>query len=154
MHTIKYDPLMIAIRSLALLMTARVNFKSESIGQKIFVNAQEYTIFRHAVLKNHQQPQGIFCVWFSPKMSPLKTKILSFFTMIGFIGFPGWISKKWLLNKAGDFCGIYEFDTVTNAQNYQNSFAMEFSKWRSREGRFRTEVFDRKTFTPDLQYDV
>ena len=143
----KYFPLAIAIKSFTLLITARIHFKSESVGQKIFVNNQDYTIFRHALLRNPQEPQGIFCVWFGTKMSPSKTKILSTFTMIAFIGFPGWTSKKWLVNdKTGDFGGIYEFDTVENAKKYQNSYAMKFSKWRSKEGNFRTEVFDRQKF--------
>jgi len=143
----QYNPLIIAIKSLTLLITARVNFKSESIGHKIFVNNQEHTIFRQAILKNQQEPQGIFCVWFGTKMSPKKTKILSIVTMIGFMGFPGWVSKKWLISdKTGDFGGIYEFDTVENSKKYQNSYAMKFSKWRSKEGNFKTEVFDRQKF--------
>ncbi len=130
----KYFPIIVAIKSLFLLITARVFFNKKSKRTKIFVNNQEYTIFRHAILKKAQEPKGIFCVWFSTKMSPAKTKIFSIFTMIGFMGFPGWISKRWLLTENGDFGGIYEFDTLENAKKYQNSYAMKFSKWRSKEG--------------------
>ena len=139
----KYFPIIVAIKSLFLLVTTNVFFDKKRVGQKIFVNNQEYTIFRQAILKGSHDPKGIFCVWFGTKMGSTKTKILSIFTMIGFMGFPGWTSKKWLLTKNGDFGGIYEFDTIENAKKYQNSYAMKFSKWRSKKGCFKTEVLNK-----------
>lgn len=136
----KYLPVTVAIKSIILLITAKVFFDKKSVGQKIMIGDREYSIFRYAVLKNAQKPKGMFRVWFTAKMSPEKNKILSIFTTIGFIGFPGWTSKKWLIDKNGNFGGIYEFDTIENAEKYQSSYAMKFSKWRSKEGCFRTEV--------------
>jgi hypothetical protein len=64
--------------------------------------------------------------------------------MLGFLGLPGFRSKLWLFDKTtGSFGGIYEWDTVQDAKNYNESYAMKFSKWRSVPGRFKTEIFSK-----------
>ena len=63
---------------------------------------------------------------------------------LGPLGLPGFRSKLWLLDETtGDFGGIYEWDTVEDAANYEVSYAMRFSKWRSVPGSFSTDVFPR-----------
>lgn len=60
------------------------------------------------------------------------------------MGMPGFRSKLWLVNDdTEEFGGIYQFDTVENARQYQRSFAMQFSKWRSKPGYFATEVYEK-----------
>lgn len=67
---------------------------------------------------------------------------LSYLTLFGFLGMPGFRSKLWLFNpETGEFGGIYEWDTVEDADNYDKSYAMRFSKWRSIPGKFWTDVF-------------
>ena len=66
---------------------------------------------------------------------------MSYATLFGFLGLPGFRSKLWLYNEAtGEFGGIYEWDTVEDADNYDKSYAMKFSHWRSVPGKFRTTV--------------
>ena len=143
----KYLSPIVVIKSLFLLIFGRVRFIKENVEQKVTVNGQDYEIFRHTVLKKNKNPQGVFCVWFHTKMSTQKTIILSYFTMIGFIGFPGWCSKKWLIyKKTGDLGGIYGFETIEDAKKYQNSYAMKYSKWRSEKGKFNTCVFTKQKF--------
>ncbi len=57
---------------------------------------------------------------------------------------PGFRSKLWLINDdTEEFGGIYQFDTVEDARQYQRSFAMRFSKWRSKPGYFATEAYEK-----------
>jgi hypothetical protein len=52
-----------------------------------------------------------------------------------FLGLPGLRSKLWLYNQqTGDSCGLYEWDTIQDAQNYKNSFAAQFMARRSVPG--------------------
>jgi hypothetical protein len=136
----KYFPLYVAIKSTFLIITRKIFFDKNSIGHSMIVGDKKYEIFRYAYRKKSQPPKATFIVWFSTKLKPPHTKLLSIFTIIGFLGFPGWISKKWLISSDGDFCGIYQFDSFENAVRYQNSYAMQFSKWRSIKGYFKTEV--------------
>ena len=87
-------------------------------------------------------PGGVFRVWFHTRMALSNTIRLSWLTLFGFLGLPGFRSKLWLYHGgSGEFGGIYEWDTVQDADNYDKPYAMRFSKWRSVPGKFRTEVF-------------
>ena len=43
----------------------------------------------------------------------------------------------------GELGGIYEWCTLQDAKNYERSYAMKFSKWRSTPGKFKIEIFTR-----------
>ena len=142
----KFNPIFIILKSISLLLMKRVWFPKERVGTTIVVGDREYIVFRQVVMntKSTQSeiPDGIFRVWFFTKMSSVGTICLSWLTLLGFIGLPGFHSKLWLVNKkTKEFGGIYEWDTVQDAHNYNESYAMKFSKWRSIPGKFRTEVF-------------
>ena len=63
-------------------------------------------------------------------------------TLVGFLGLPGFRSKLWLINnETNEFGGIYEWDSVEKAGNYDKSFAMNSSHWRLLPNKFRTVVF-------------
>lgn len=63
-------------------------------------------------------------------------------TLFGFLGLPGFRSKFWLINdETKEFSGIYEWDSVEEAGNYDKSFAINFSHWRSLPSKFKTVVF-------------
>jgi hypothetical protein len=85
-------------------------------------DGQKYTVFREVVIKpkagRPEVPGGVFRVWFHTRMALPNTIRLSYLTLFGFLGLPGFRSKLWLFNKAtGEFGGIYEWDTVQDADN-------------------------------------
>lgn len=145
----RFNPLVVFLRSIFLLLSGRVRFPKDRVGKvPTLENGQQYTVFREALLKPKQrrpeEPDGVFRVWFRSRMSPTRTIFLSYLTLLGFLGLPGFRSKLWLFDETSeDFGGIYEWDTVQDAENYETSYAMRFSKWRSVPGTFKTEVFPR-----------
>lgn len=147
MPAIRLSPLSVFPRSVFFLLSGRMQFPKDHIGKVITLeNDQKYMVFREGVLnpKSNQpkEPDGIFRVWFHTRMSSKRTILLSRLTLFGFLGMPGFRSKLWLHDEtSGDFGGIYEWDTEQDASNYDKSYAMKFSKWRSVPGKFKTEVF-------------
>ncbi len=143
----KYNPIYVLFRSAGLLLGSRARFPKDRVGETIIrEDGQEFTVFRQVVMRTNSEqpavPDGVFRVWFSTKAAPKNTVRLSYMTVFGFLGLPGFRSKLWLYNeKTGEFGGIYEWDTVEDAHNYDTSYAMKFSRWRSLPGKFRTDVF-------------
>ena len=143
----KFNPLFVVGKSAVLLLTGRVQFPKERVGGTITrEDGQTFTIFREATMKRKSNqpasPDGVFQVWFHTKMAAPKTIKMSCATLLGFLGLPGFRSKLWLYNETtGEFGGIYEWDTVQDADNYDKSYAMKFSHWRSVPGKFWTAVF-------------
>ena len=143
----KFNPLFVIFRSIILLIGGRAQFPKEHVGTTITrEEGQTFTVFREVVLKRRPNqpvlPDGIFQVWFHTNMPAPKTIKLSYAMVFGFLGLPGFRSKLWLYNEStGEFGGIYEWDTVEDADNYDKSYAMKFSHWRSVPGKFRTAVF-------------
>jgi hypothetical protein len=130
------------VRANFYLLTGRLHFPGERVGEKIQMEDKtEFTIFREAHLdppgSGPKNPPGArFVVRFHvEKMSPVVNKIFSLFTIPFFIGLNGFRSKLWFLDEAGgDWMGIYEWQTVEDAKNYSESFAMRFMTKRSVEG--------------------
>jgi len=143
----KYNPLCVILKSIGLLVGGRAQFPKDRVGKTITTeDGQKYTVFREVVIKSKagqpEVPGGFFRVWFHTRMALPNTIRLSYLTMFGFLGLLGFRSKVWLFNEAsGEFGRIYDWDTVQDADNYDKSYAMKFSKCRSVPGKFRTEVF-------------
>jgi hypothetical protein len=144
-------PFSVVPKSMVMMIFGQIDYVVESNGKTVKANGKEYKIFRHAVNKKSEVPKGVFCVWFTPKMDDENTIKLSNLTKLGFMGFPGWRSKRWMLDKSNhEFGGIYEFDTLEQAKVYETSFAMKFSHWHSQEGKFRTETFNSNDFPYEI----
>ncbi|MBN1573195.1 MAG: hypothetical protein JW984_08380 [Deltaproteobacteria bacterium] len=130
------------------LLSGRLHFPRERIGEKIKIDDKaEFTVFRQAYLnpprsENGKPPGARFVVRFHvEKMSPEVNKVFSLFTIPFFAGLEGFRSKIWLLDEAGGDCmGIYEWQTVEDARNYSESFAMRFMTNRSVEGSVSFEI--------------
>lgn len=143
----KYNPLYVIPKSFLMLIAGKTSFPKDRVGEIITRDDDvKFRVFREIQIKIKKDrpaiPDGIFQVWFSTKAEPEKTIKLSKMTLFGFLGLPGFRSKLWLINDAtNEFGGIYEWGSVKEADNYDKSYAMKFSHWRSLPGKFRTVVF-------------
>lgn len=114
-------------------------------------DGQEFVIFRQVLVEPSQdqpeKPGAILRVRFHvANMSPKQNKLFSLLPMPFFIGLPGFRSKLWMLNETtGDFQGVYEWDTVQDAENYASSFAMKFMRIRPVPGSVSYKIIPKQT---------
>ena len=129
------------------LLTGRLHFPRERIGDSFTLgDDQVFTIFRQVIVdppKGRQaKPRAIFRVRFRvANMTVEQNKRFSILPIPFFIGLPGFRSKLWMLDRTtGDSQGVYQWDTVQDAQNYANSFAIKFMTRRAVLGSISQEV--------------
>ena len=130
------------------LLTGRLHFPRERIGETFTLGDERvFTIFRQVIVdppKGQQaKPKALFRVCFRvANMTPEQNKCFSILPIPFFIGLPGFRSKLWMLDSTtGESQGVYQWDTVGDAQNYAKSFAMKFMTRRAVLGSISHEVF-------------
>ena len=141
------NPFLSFLKTHWYLLTGRLHFPRERIGEPFTLgDDQVFTIFRQVIVdpsKGHQAKLGaLFRVRFRvANMTPEQNKRFSILPIPFFIGLPGFRSKLWMLDRTtGDSQGVYQWDTVQDAQNYANSFAMKFMTRRAVLGSISHEV--------------
>ncbi len=113
--------------------TGRLHSRSDTSRQK-FINpdGQEFVIFRRTVLDpapgQPKKPAALFRVCFRvPKISPFRDRLIIALKSPVFVALPGFRSKLWMVDEKNDcYQGVYEWDTLQDAQNYVHSYSMEF----------------------------
>ena len=130
---------------LRLLLCGHFLFPKTRLRESIAIeDGRQYRVFKHVYRNEANLPavSGVFRVWFHSRTSARFTMFYTNFMMPFFLGMQGFRSKLWLVNDStGDFGGIYEWDTVEDAERYATSFAMRLSKMRSVPGSFSAEFF-------------
>jgi len=139
------NPFSAFLKTIKYFMTRKIHFPKNCLHKTITMeDRQQFKVFRHAVMstKLNRQNAAIFKVRFHlAGMSPEKNKPFSVIPMLFILGLPGFRAKLWTLNeKSGDFQGIYQWDSLKNAQNYANSFALNFMTSRSVPGSVSHEI--------------
>jgi len=141
------NPIISFLKAHWYLLTGRLHFPRERIGETFTLDDEQvFTIFRQVIvdLPKIQQgkPVAVFRVSFRvANMSPEQNKRFSILPIPFFIGLPGFRSKLWMYNHAtGESQGVYQRDTVEDAQNYVHSFAMKFMTRRAVPGSISHEV--------------
>ncbi len=100
-------------------------------------DGEDFVIFRQAILdpvkKNQHRPGAILSVRFHFKSFSLKVnRLLSLIPIPFIIAQSGFRSKTWMYGKeSGAFQGLYEWQRVEDARNYENSFPMRLMKKRA-----------------------
>ena len=134
----KINPLYSLVRAIGYLLLGRLVFPRDRIGEVFQAeDSREFTVFRQIIIKpvpgQAERPGALFQVRFRvANMTPAQNKIFSLLPIPFFIGLPGFRTKLWMVDEAsGDCQGVYEWDTVQDAENYAHSFAMRFMTMRS-----------------------
>ena len=136
MTDISQIPPFLLARASGLLLSGRVRFSKDRVGE-IVHEEEDFRIFRQVVLDPaRDQPQSsgaIFKVCFHfARFSANTNKTLSLIPIPFILAQPGFRSKTWLLGQeTGLFQGLYEWNTVKDAENYWTSFPMKLMKKRA-----------------------
>ena len=123
-------------RTAGLLLSGRIHFPKNKLGETI-QDEEEFKIFRQVIFDpTGDRPEGpgaIFKVCFHfARFSVNTNKILSLIPIPFIVAQPGFRSKTWLIGQeTGLFQGLYEWDTVKDAENYWTSFPMNLMKKRA-----------------------
>lgn len=135
------NPLTSVFNTVRYLIKGRLYFPRNRIGQVLVTSdGRRFTIFREAIVDpvpgQRGSPQATFIVRFHvANVTPRANKLFSLVPIPFFIGLPGFRHKLWTWDEqSGDFQGVYQWDTVRDAENYAGSFAMRFMTRRSVPG--------------------
>ena len=115
---------------------SQVHFPKNQNGDTI-QEKEEFIIFRKVVVDQVAnqpiKPQALFRVYFRfARFSQKVNQILSLIPIPFIIAQPGFRSKTWMSGKdTGTFQGLYEWDSVEDAEHYWNSFPLKLMKRRS-----------------------
>ena len=144
----RFNPFFSLLTAISYVLRGRLHFCRDRIGEVITMeDGKAYTIFRQAIVDPGPDRPGEPGVTFKVRfqvahMSPEQNKLFSLLPIPFFIGLPGFRSKLWMLSESSDDCqGIYEWDTVQDAETYASSFAMKFMTLRSIPGSVSYEIF-------------
>lgn len=132
----QFPPALLA-RAAWLRLRGRVRFPRDSLGDVMAGPDEDFEVFRKMVVvptdTQPEEPGAQFEVAFRfTKFSPSTNKGLSRIPMPFIAAQPGFRSKTWFLGReSGAFKGVYEWDTVEDAEKYRTSFPMRLMMRRA-----------------------
>jgi hypothetical protein len=142
-------PPVLLARATALWLRRRVKFPKRQYGDTI-QEKEDFIIFRKVTVDPGQdqpaEPKAIFRVYFRfSRFSANVNKTLSLIPIPLIIAQPGFRSKTWMFGKDTDtFQGLYEWDSVEDAERYWDSFPMKLMKRRSVPDTLDYEIINAK----------
>jgi hypothetical protein len=98
---------------------------------------EDYEVFRKVILDpskdQPERPGAILVVRFRFARFEGKTnRLLSLIPIPFIVAQPGFRSKTWFMGRrTGAFRGLYEWDSIKNAEKYRTSFPMKLMKRRA-----------------------
>ena len=138
------------IKTLYLFISNRIKFDSSAINRVILMpDGKSFTIFRRVRIlasSGTPDPSAYFLVRFKPQNMGIQENIkFSYIPMMIFMGFKGFRSKYWGVNYDTGLCqGLYEWQTLKDAENYSKSIAMKFMIKRSFHESIEYEIIDKE----------
>jgi len=132
-------PPFLLARALGLVLAGRIHFLKSKLGE-IIHEEEDFRIFRQVSVdpigEQPENPGAIFNVCFQfARFSANMNRILSLIPIPFIVAQPGFRSKTWLSSQeTGNFQGMYEFDRVSDAENYLTSFPLKLMKGRAVPG--------------------
>jgi hypothetical protein len=134
MVNLNQAPPLLLGRAASLRYAGRIHFPKDRIGEIIHED-EPFEIFRQmiaepVIYRQSDPPRAILKVYFHhTHFSPRVNKVLSLIPVPLIAAQPGFRSKTWLLGQeTGTTQGLYEWDTVEDAENYWMSFPMQLLK--------------------------
>jgi hypothetical protein len=124
-------------RATAYRLRGRVHFPKDTVGEIHPGPDEDFVVFRKMILDpsedQPEKPGAIFSVRFRfARFSAAVNKRLSLIPAPFIAAQPGFRSKAWMLGaETGMFQGVYEWDTVADAEAYWTSFPMRMMKRRA-----------------------
>jgi hypothetical protein len=138
------------VKTIGYALTGRMHFSKQRLGEIVIAeDGRQFTIFRQVIVtprkEQPEKPGAIFRIRLQvTNMTPQQNKVFSLLPIPLYAGLPGFRSKLYTLN--GRYCqSIYEWDTVQDAENYAQSFAIRFMTRRSMPGSVSYEVLPTAT---------
>ena len=138
------------LKTVSYVITRRLHFTKGRIGELITMDdGQEYIVFRQVIVdpkrEQMKKPGAMLRIRFNfAHGSPKQNKRLSLIPIPFIAGLPGFRSKTWALQKeTGGFQGIYEWDTIQDAENYKRSFAIKLMSKRAVPGSITFQIIPR-----------
>jgi hypothetical protein len=141
----QFSPLLLA-RAVLLGLRGRIRFPGDRIGEIEQGAGEDFRIFRKMILlpskDRARKPGATFVVQFRFARFGARTNRLLSLIPIPFIAAqPGFRSKTWMIGtKTGMFRGLYEWETVGDAEEYWESFPMRLMRNRAVPETLRHEI--------------
>jgi Putative mono-oxygenase ydhR len=132
----QFPPALLA-KATSLRLRGRAHFAKDAIGEVVAGPDEEFVVFRKLIMDpphDHMDPpRALFTVRFHfARLSANANKRLSLIPAPFIAAQPGFRSKSWMLGRTtGMFQGLYEFDSVANAEAYWDSFPLRLMKRRA-----------------------
>jgi hypothetical protein len=140
------NPLALLFRALLLWLSGRAHFCSDLEHISVQDRGECFSAFRKMVVEptatQPLQPGAALRVRFSFKnLSAAANRRLSLLPIPLIVAQPGFRSKTWLLGEeSDDFIGLYEFDTVRDAEAYWRSLPLRMMQRRAAPDSLTREV--------------
>ena len=137
MSKIAQAPPFLLARATRLRVSGRVHFPRDCIGTVERYEDEDFWIFRKVLLDptddQPRRPGALFVVRFNfARFGAKANRLLSVLPIPFIVAQPGFRSKTWMLGqKTQAFRGLYEWDSVADAERYWTSFPMNLMKWRA-----------------------
>ena len=134
------------VRSMWLLLSRRVHFPRDRIGDPVLGEGENYRVFRQMVVEPPADgavlPGALLDVRFRFKrFSPAVNRRLSRLPIPFIAAQPGFLSKTWMVGEdSGAYRGLYEWATVEHADAYWDSYPMRMMKRRAAGGTLETSI--------------
>lgn len=141
----QFPPRLLA-RATVLRLRGRVHFVGDGIGAIERGEEEDFRVFRKVVVEpsevRAQKPGALFIVRFRfARFGPTLNRLLSLIPIPFIVAQPGFRSKTWMSGvKSGAFRGVYEWDSVGDAEEYWTSFPMRLMKKRAVPGSLHREI--------------
>jgi len=120
------------VKTLICMLTGRLPLNKRRISELIKMgDGQEYHVFRQVIVDPGRgkpaKPGAILRILFNfVHGTPKQDQRLSLIPIPFIVVLPGFRSKTWAIKKdSGGFQGIYEWETIRDAEVYKQSFAIK-----------------------------
>jgi len=148
MPAVRYLPPVSVAVSIWRLLTGRISFPRNRVGQSITMkDGETHTVFREMQLASSTSIPAdsltVLKVRFQfSRYSPAANMRLSLIPIPVIAGMPGFRQKTWTFCEASGYSlGIYQFESEEQAEKYRNSLVMKVLERRSVPGSTSHELF-------------